>query len=265
MEQTHRKDISIYDEAFLLHTIEKRRIGIGVCNASIYADSLHKDNQEAECFYNSLHISFSRFFRDPVTFAFLEQSILPEIAANKRNGSEIRIWSAGCADGQEAYSLAILLSDLSETCGKKIRFRIFATDICQEALSTGINGKYDENMILDVKTNHLNKYFIRQGKDYIIIPEVRQHLTFSIHDLMDQSTANLPESIYGDFDMVICGNVLIYYKAEVRLAIIRKLLQAVKPGGYLVTGEAEKALIQDATKLHMISIPTTVFKNNIRR
>lgn len=265
MEDTYNKDISCYDKAFLLKSIENRRLETGACDTSMYADSLLRDKQEAESFYNSLHISYSRFFRDPVTFAFLEQSVLPDIIAKKQSGSEIRIWSAGCANGQEAYSLSILLTDLAETLSNELRYRIFATDISREALAAAVKGQFDENMVLEVKTRHLNKYFIKQDKYYTIVPELKNHIRFSFYDLLDQSTANLPDSIYGDFDIVLCSNVLIYYKAEVRRSIVQKLQRAVSPGGYLITGDTEKVFIQDATKLHMISMPNAVFQKDKRR
>lgn len=261
LKQIYGRDLSVYDETFLQKSIGRRCLEIGAPNTAEYTQCLEKDPREAENLWYSLQISFSQFFRDSVTFAVLEQSIFPDIIANKCNGSEIRIWSAGCANGQEAYSIAILLSDIANTCGKEIHFRIFATDISQEALSFGSAGVYDKNMILEVKTKYLNKYFNKQGKYYTIVPELRQRINFSIYDLLDLSMANPPESIYGGFDIVLCSNVLIYYKKEIQLYVIKKLLQAVSPMGYLVTGESEKILVKDTTKMDMVYTLAPVFQN----
>jgi len=263
MKKSHGRDITMFDQTFLRKSIEKRWNILGLSNAAEYFYNLEKNSSEAEALYRSLHVSFSHFFRDPVTYAILEERILPDIIAHKREGGEIRVWSAGCADGQEAYSLAILLSDLVEAREKDTRFRIFATDISQEALSAGKTGIYDEGAVQDVRKKHLHKYFVRQGSKYGIVPALRQSVSFHPYDLLDLTTAGLPESIYGDFDIVMCCNVLIYYKTEARQVIIRKLLQAVSPGGYLVTGESEKSMIQDVTKLQMISTPAAAFKSNI--
>ncbi|MHB1484481.1 MAG: CheR family methyltransferase [Saccharofermentanales bacterium] len=265
MKLIYGKDVSVYDEAFLLKSIERRCIETKAVNSADYARNLVNDRFEAEKLYNSLHINFSRFFRDPVTFSILEQRVFPGMIANKRDGSEIRIWSAGCANGQEAYSIAMLLSDFADVNGKDIRFRIFATDISRDSLSMGEIGIYDERMVDEVKTKHLRKYFTRKDNNYAVIPELKKHIRFSLHDLLDQSTASLPDSIYGDFDMVICSNVLIYYKDEIQQHIIKKLQNAISQAGFLVTDETEKSMVQDTTKLQMVTTAAPIFQNNKRR
>ena len=264
MKKTYGRDISLYDGAFLLKTIERRRLIYGSMNEAGYCRCIEKDGAEAEVFYRSLHITYSHFFRDSFTFAALEQNIFPEILARKPAGSEIRIWSAGCANGQEAYSMAILLSDLSEASGKEIRFRIFATDISEEALSAGRAGVYDQNAIQNVKMKHLDQYFTKQEKKYTVIPQLRQYINFSPYDLLDLSTANPPESIYGDFDVVMCCNLLFYYTRNLQQNIIEKLQQAMSTNGYLITGEAEKAQVESVTKLQKIVLPMAVFFKNYR-
>lgn len=209
---------------------------------------------------SEIKISYSEFFRETIAYAILEQVILPQIVKKKRVEREIRIWSAGCANGQEAYSMAILLSDLIESSGRNIRFRIFATDISEEALINGRAGVFSENAVQNVKVKHLNKYFIKEGKSYTVIPKLKQYIHFANYDLLDRSTINLPESIYGDFDIVICGNVLIYYKEDAQKAIINKLLLAMAEDGYLVVGETEKFLVENATKLQVVNPNTSVFK-----
>lgn len=265
MKQAYCRDISIYAESFLLKALERRYTTTGVNNAAEYCIYLEKNNMEVDVFYNSLHITYSKFFRDSLTFALMEQSILPNLISQKSDGDQIRIWSAGCSNGQEVYSMAILLSDLVEISGKKINLRIFATDISEEALATGRAGVYDQTEVQDVKLKHLNKYFTKQEKTYTIVPQLRQCIDFSVHDLLDLSTVNPPKSIYGDFDIVMCSNLLIYYKFDLQLFIIKKLQQAMSTIGYLVTGESEKTLVENASKLQMMGTPTAVFKNNRRR
>ncbi|MDP4126229.1 MAG: protein-glutamate O-methyltransferase CheR [Bacillota bacterium] len=260
MKQTHGRDISVYDQSFLLKSLEKRLIATGVNTAELYCSCLEENTLEADTFFNSLTITFSQFFRDPLTFTLLEQLILPGLIRLKADEKEIRIWSAGCSSGQEAYSLAMLLSDLAETGGKEINFRIFATDISQEAIAAGRAGVYDQNAVLNVKLKYLDKYFTKNGTTYTIVPQLRQCISFSTYNLLDLSTANPPESIYGDFDIVMCSNLLFYYKLEMQKVIIKKMLHAMSATGHLVTGEAEKTLIKNATKLQMIAIPTAVFK-----
>jgi len=260
MKQRHDRDISIFDQSFLLKSLERRWIATGVNNTAEYCSCLEENHTEADAFYSSLHITFSQFFRNPLTFALLEQLILPNLISHRPDGREIRIWSAGCSNGQEAYSMGMLLSDLAETSGKEIRFRIFATDILQEALAAGRAGVYDQNAVQNVKLKHLNKYFTMQGETYTIVPQLRQYISFSTYDLLDLSSANPPESIYGDFDIVMCSNLLFYYKSNWQLVIIKRLQQAISAIGYLVTGEAEKTLVENTTKLQMIFTSNCCFK-----
>lgn len=264
MKNTHG-DLSIFDEAFLGKTLEKRWTSLGLNNAVEYLAILKKNGGEADALYRLLYVSFSQFFRDPITFAMLEQRILPDIIARKRDGGEIRVWSAGCAQGQEAYSLAILLAELTEVQEKNIRYRIFATDISPEVLAVGRSGIYVESAIQEVRKKHLDKYFFKQGNKYCIVPELGQYVSFHTYDLLDSSTTGLPESIYGDYDLVICCNVLLYYKADVQKFIMSKLQKSTAPDGYFVTGEAETALVAHATKLQLTPIPTAILKNSKRR
>lgn len=264
MKQTHDRDISMYDQYFLIKSLKRRWIATGVNNADEYCSCLENNNTEADAFYSSLQITYSQFFRDPLTFALLEQLTLPSLISHKPEGREIRVWSAGCSNGQEAYSMAMLLSELIEVSGKEISFRIFATDISQEALDVGRAGVYDQKAVQNVKLKHLNKYFTKQGETYAIVPQLKRCINFSTYDLLDLSTANPPESIYGDFDIVMCSNLLFYYKPDYQQVIIKKIHQAMSATGYLATGETEKTFVENLTKLQMIDAPNAVFKNNLR-
>lgn len=265
MKQTYGRDISIYDKSFLIKSLERRCIATGVNNIFDYCRCLERNNSEADDFFSSLNISYSRFFRNPLTFALLEQSVLPELISSKPKGSEIRIWSAGCSSGQEAYSMAILFSDLIEVIGKDVRLRIFATDISQETLVEGRAGLFDKNALQNVKLKHLNKYFTKEGETYRIVSQLKQFISFSTYDLLDLSSVNPPESIYGDFDIVMCSNLLFYYTFKLQQLIIKKLQLAISNTGYLVTGEAEKKIIENVSKLQMLTTSTGVFKNSKRR
>lgn len=262
MDQFHGRDISIFDESFLEKSLERRRVITGIKKVSEYRSFLEKSTLEADVFYNSLNITYSEFFRNPITFALLEQLILPELINQKPDGSEIRVWSAGCSSGQEAYSIAMLLAELVAANKRTIRFRIFATDTSQTALALARDGVYDQDAIENVKLYQLNQYFFKKGDTYTIVPQLRQSITFSTYDLLDEYSANPPESIYGDFDIVFCSNLLFYYRPEIQLSIIQKIYKSISAIGYLVTSEAERAYVEKATKLQMVAIPTSVFRIN---
>jgi len=264
MKQTYEKDISMYDESFLLKSLERRLIGNQRIEAREYANYLKENSIEADALYSSLNITYSEFFRNPLTFALMEQYVLPSLVRQKQTGGEIRVWSAGCSGGQEAYSIAMLLNELVDTTGKAFRFRIFATDISQAALSIARTGSYDQDAIQNITLRQLHRYFIREDNKYSIISELKERINFSTYDLMDDFSSNPPESIYGDFDIVFCSNLLFYYKPDLRRFIINKMRASMSDMGYLVTGEAEKAFMEKAGSLEMLIPSTPIFQSNKR-
>lgn len=260
MNQVYGRDLSVFNTDFLEKSFKRRYKESGVFDPGEYGCYIKNNSMEADALYRSLYINFSQFFRDPMTYALLEKRIIPCILADRPERSEIRIWSAGCANGQEAYSLGILLAETIEASGKEYRYRIFATDISAEALEVAEAGEFDLHGVQDVKLKYLTKYFIRQGVNYTVIPSLKKHIIFSRYDLLDQSTANPPESIYGDFDMVICSNLLIYYTDDRQKIMINKLFNAVAANGYLVTGDTERSLFKNEIKIHKIATPAAIFR-----
>lgn len=260
MKEVYGRDVSCYSPSFLESAVEKRRLAGHLAQDASNCERLRKDPAEADIFYRSLRVTFSRFFRDPMTFALLEQVLFPEIMARKAGGSEIRIWSAGCASGQEPYSLAMLLSDQAAETGKDIRYRIFATDIDDASLVAGKLGVYSREAVAQVQAGRLARYFSSSGSAYTINPDLRQHIVFSVHDLLDRSSAHPPESIYGDFDLVMCSNVLLYYSLPQKRILLDKLQRSIAPNGYLVTGETEKSAVKNIAGLRMVVPETAIFK-----
>lgn len=260
MRQIHGREISMYDTSFLAKCLEKRRQDTGIPTAEAYHRYLEASAAEAELFYNALNITYSDFFRNPLTFALLEQWVLPGLISQNK-GAEIRVWSAGCSCGQEAYSIAMLLSNLGPIDGQPVRFRIFATDISESALAFARNGIYTEDAVHNLRLKEINSYFEKAGETYRVIDSLRESINFSIYDLLDHSSAYPPESIYGDFDIVFCSNLLFYYTPEIQQFILQKVQQAMAAGGYLVTGEAERVFVEQTCRLKMIAPPASVFQN----
>jgi len=173
MKQVHERDISMYDESFLLKSLKRRWVANQGMEASEYAGCLAGSGSEAEAFYSSLNITYSEFFRNPLTFALMEQYVLPSLVRQKQIGGEIRVWSAGCSAGQEAYSIAMLLNELDDATGNGLRFRIFATDISEAALNIARKGIYDQDAIQNITLKQLHKYFIRKDDKYVIVSELK--------------------------------------------------------------------------------------------
>jgi chemotaxis methyl-accepting protein methylase len=215
-----------------------------------------------------MSIAYSEFFRNQLSWALLEQLILPGILAEKKKSGrgEIRVWSAGCAAGQEAYSIAILLDELTANGDNHaVSFRIFATDRSEPELEAARQGLYDSAAVRNVRQKHIHKYFTRGGDSFRIVDSLRQKVDFSGHDLLDQRLSCPSESIYGDFDLVFCGNLLFYYRPGVRHFILNKLHHCMAPGGYLVTGEAEREIVSNHAFFRAIVPPSAVFKMTMSR
>jgi len=268
MDLSHKTDISAYDQGFLLKSLEKRLAATGIRDPSAYGEYLRENGLEAEALCCSLSIAYSEFFRNQLTYALLEQLILPGIIAQKaRDGrGEIRVWSAGCAAGQEAYSVAILLDELAADQGNSaIAFRIFATDRSESELELARRGVYDSAAVRNVRRKHLQRYFTATEESFRVVDGIREHVDFSVYDLLDERLGCPSESIYGDFDMVLCGNLLFYYRPEIRQFILNKICKCLSAGGYLVTGEAEREIVAQHDCFRAIVPPTAVFQKSMPR
>ena len=259
------RDISVYDEDFLVKSLDKRLAETGHKTLQASCAFLREKPAEGELLFSSLGISYSEFFRNPLTFSVLEQLVLPALISElKRTGrKELRVWSAGCAAGQEAYSLAILLAELAAQRENSFPFRIFATDSSETGLAAARTGGYDGAALKNVRLEHLDKYFLQQGGAYALKSEIKNHVDFSAYDLVADKLVCPPDSIYGDFDLVFCGNLLFYYRPEIRRELLFKIYDCLTPGGYLATGEAEREIVVQSG-FRAIFPPAPVFKTQQR-
>ena len=255
MAGSHGFDISRYEEAFLRKTIARRMAASGGGTVAAYGERLAGDRAEAEIFFYSLRIDHSEFFRNPLTFAVLGQLVLPGLVeAKKKSGGEIRVWSAGCATGQEAWSLAILLEELAWP----VPYRIFATDLAEPDFARA--GVYTAEAVGNVRARHLSEYFSRQGESFSVVPRLRERVDFSAYDLLDGSSASPAASIYGGFDLILCCNLLYYYRQEARHQILKKICHALSSGGYFVTGKVERGMVSEHREFNAVLPPAAVFR-----
>jgi chemotaxis methyl-accepting protein methylase len=259
LRQTNGADVSSFDEEFLLRAADKRRSAVGEPTADAYLARMRGEPPEAEAFVASLHIGYSEFFRNSLTFAVLEQVVLPRLS-DATEKPELRIWSAGCASGEEPYSVAILLDELGAARGRELRYRIFATDRCEAGLSAARLGVYGAAAVRNVRKRHLERCFTRVGDSYAISPRLRAQVDFSTYDLLDASTTCPPVAIYGGFDLVLCCNLLFYYRQDVRRFVVDKLHRGLLPGGFFVTGETERGMVEALGGFLAVVPPAAVFR-----
>lgn len=259
----HGVDISQYDIGFLNKSISKRIEETQCDSDSSYLELIKLNVDESEHFLDSLLISYSYFFRNSLTFSTLEKIILPSIILNKINShkKEIRIWSAACAAGQETYSIAILLNEFSASIGEKINFRIFATDQSEAQIDAAQSGIYSDSSLQNVSLKRLNNWFSKENETYRVNPILKKNIDFSVFDLLSDDHIAPPSSIFGDFDVVICANLLFYYQSLSRTKIINKVNQCLSPDGFLLTGETERDILMKAN-FHEIYPQSAIFRKH---
>ncbi len=243
---TEGNDISRYNTFFIDESIRKRVDNLSINSINEYYDLLKSDTIEVKQLQDSLQINYSEFFRNSFTFASLEKIVLPSIIHKKKTAihKEIRIWACACAGGQEAYSLAIQLEELLATNGFDIKYRIFATDQKQEVIDTAKIGIYPAQALKNVNLARLEKWFTKSDNMYIIDKRLKNQIDFSVFDLLDDQHSSPPASIFGEFDLVVCANLLFYYTPEYQNKIVQKVGNSLGSKGYLMTGETEREILQ---------------------
>jgi len=220
----------------------KRRIGVrmratGCSDYLQYRQFVKQDREECKRLINDLTINVTEFFRDPDVFAVIRKQVIPQLVHYKRENRafSLRAWSAGCATGEEPYSLSILFQEAlaREEDPQTWTLRITATDLDDKALSKARIGSYEEvkippGMILD-------DYFDREGDKYIIKEEIMRPVKFLLMDIMQHPPLR-------HLDLILCRNVLIYFERERQHLILEIFHQCLRPGGFLVLGKSEAIL-----------------------
>ncbi|MEI6123377.1 MAG: protein-glutamate O-methyltransferase CheR [Bacteroidota bacterium] len=244
-------EVDVFENSFLEKSLERRISETKCRSATEYGALLEKQPEEATHFIDSLQICYSEFFRNPLTFAVLEQLILPFLIAentNKKN-KELRVWTAACAAGQETYSVAMLLQEFNNGKISAIPYRIFATDQSELAISEAKQGVYSNTALNNLTTKRLNQWFTKQDNGetndahYTVLPLLKNHIDFSVFNLLNTELCCPAASIFGNFDLVVCCNLLFYYKAKYRKLIFDKIAKSMASGAFVITGETERDIL----------------------
>ncbi len=235
-------DFAQYRRQIVVGRVADRMAALGCATTEVYWDRLQGDQTECHALAEAISINVSRFFRNPIVFEILAQRVLPELLEKKRaaGSREFRIWSAGCASGEEPYSVAILLREVLERDEQDWDIHIFATDIDQGALEQARKGRYSEDLLGDTKFGLIRKYFRPRGDAFEVLAELRDMVMLSKDDLTSPALDAPADSIFGAFDLILCRNVLIYLSQDFQQNVCKKLSRSLVGGGYLVLGEAER-------------------------
>ena len=225
-------DFSRYKPATLVRRIQRRMQVQQIASLPDYVERLRHDAKEGEQLFRELLIGVTHFFRDPAAFAVLEREAIRNIVGQAGPDGAVRVWAPGCATGEEAYSIAILLREelLRRQLGTRVQ--IFAGDIDEEALEFARQGRYPEGIAEHVTPERLQRFFAKRDHSYQVVKEVRELCIFSSHNV-------IRDPPFSRVDLVCCRNLLIYLEADLQSHVTNIFHYALRPGGYLFLGPSE--------------------------
>ena len=232
------QDFTNYKRATVLRRIERRMAVRGVARLPEYVEILRERNDEAHALLRELLISVTNFFRDANVWEKVDREVIPKIVASKKADDHLRVWVAGCATGEEAYTMAMLLAERAVP-----NVQIFATDLDEHAVARARNGWYSETEVADVSPERLRRFFLKEQDGYRVRREVRELVLFAHHNV-------IKDPPFSHLDLVSCRNLLIYLNRAAQQRAMELLHFALTPGGYLLLGTAES--VDDSAKLFAV-------------
>ena len=226
------RDFSRYKRSTLLRRIGRRMQLAHLQELSSYLELLRKKPEEVRALADEILINVTSFFRDTEVFEILDAQVIPQLFEGKNVEDDIRLWSVGCATGEEAYSLAILLLEEAARRDFTPRLQVFASDLHEHSLGRARGGFYPGDIETDVSPERLRRFFIKEDGGYRIREEVREIVVFAPHNLLNDPP-------FSKIDLITCRNVLIYLQRDVQQEVIELFHFALRPDGFLTLGTAE--------------------------
>jgi len=227
-------DFSKYKRPTITRRIARRMQVTGLDDVEEYVNFLRDHVEEVQALFNELLISVTSFFRDPQCFEALAKLVVPHFFEEHDGARPIRVWIPGCATGEEAYSIAILLQEEAARHHVRPEIQLFATDMDGAALATAREGRYPVSIAADVSEDRLQRFFTKEGDHYHIKRDVREMILFAEHSL-------LKDPPFSHVSLISCRNVLIYLGREVQDQVLSTFNYALIPTGYLFLGSSETA------------------------
>jgi chemotaxis protein methyltransferase CheR len=244
MLQRIGKDLRQFKRPFLNRRINARMRAVGVQDGSEYAKMLELDSKEPSVLFKSFSINVTEFYRDEFVWRCLSSQIIPKIL--QTNTAPLKIWSAGCASGEEPYSLAILFKEAIGT--QNLKFSVTATDINKDALQTATKGQYNPTNLKNLPSHLIDKYFTKVNDGtYEVNDELKKLVRFEHGDILSFQIDRA--------NMITCRNVLIYYDKPAQDLIFKKFHNVLIKEGCLVIGQDETMMGANTSKLFSCVLP----------
>jgi two-component system, chemotaxis family, CheB/CheR fusion protein len=257
-------DFTGYKRASLSRRVHKRMQAVGVKTYTEFAQLLEQSPAEFDHLCNTVLINVTAFFRDGVPWETLATDIIPRIQEHKAPEEPIRVWSAGCASGEEAYTLAMVLAEALGPDAFRERVKIYATDVDEQALTIARHATYDAKQVEDVPPDLLNRYFERQeGGRFTFRKDLRRLVIFGRNDLVQDAPISR-------IDLLVCRNTLMYFNAATQAKILARFHFALSDAGYVFLGRAETLLAHadsftpvDLKRRIFMKAPKANFRNRL--
>jgi two-component system CheB/CheR fusion protein len=203
-----------------------------VTDTQVYARYLKEHPAELQVLFKELLINVTRFFRDPEAFIALKQDVLPLLLKGRPEGYVFRAWVAGCASGEEAYSIAILLREYMDDTQQEFKIQLYATDLDDDAIATARSGVYPPNIVQDVTPERLRRFFTKEDAGYRVKKDIREMVVFAVQNV-------IKDPPFTRLDLLSCRNLMIYLEPELQNRLIPAFHYALKPGGVLFLSPSE--------------------------
>lgn len=232
LSNTTGHDFSQYKKPLLRRRIARCMSAHSMNDTAAYATFLIAHPAEVQLLLSELLINVTSFFRDPGAFQIIKNEILPLLFKNKCEEDFLHIWIAGCASGEEAYSIAILLREHMELTHNEMKVFIYATDIDENAIAAARAGVYDVNIKENVSQERLARFFVKVGDTYCAKRNIRDMVVFAVQNILNTTPV-------AKLDLLCCRNVMIYLEPELQNRLIPMFHRALKPGGFLFLSPAE--------------------------
>ncbi|WP_340123815.1 chemotaxis protein CheB [Methylobacter svalbardensis] len=225
-------DFSLYKKSTITRRIQRRMAQNNAEDTETYARLLKEHPSEITLLFKELLINVTSFFRDQEAFILLKQDILPTLLKDKSEDYVFRVWVAGCATGEEAYSIAIVLSELMDEYRYEFKVQLYSTDLAEDTINTARAGYYPPNIAQDVTPERLRRFFIKEDGGYRVKKEIREMVVFAVQNIIKDPS-------FTKLDLLSCRNLLIYLEPELQNRLIPAFHYALKPGGVLFLSPSE--------------------------
>ncbi|HEY0450555.1 CheR family methyltransferase [Actinophytocola sp.] len=255
LKETRGFDFTGYKRTSLARRVGRRMAQVGIHDYAEYIDQLQVSSDEFDALFNTILINVTSFFRDQEAWEYLRDEIVPSLLAERSPEDPVRIWSAGCASGEEAYSLAMVFAEAMGVERFRQRVKIYATDVDEEALVQARQAIYPEAAVENVPPELVGQYFERAGNQYVFRKDLRRSVIFGRNDLVQDAPISR-------IDLLVCRNTLMYFNAETQTKILGRLHFALAPRGLLFLGKAEM-LLSHAMIFEPIDLKRRLFRKTV--